>query len=106
MDQEYCLILCTCPDEVVAKQLAEKLVSRHLAACVNLLPGITSIYSWQGKLEADSEVMLVIKSGVKAYSAVENLIVELHPYELPEIVAVPIQHGSPEYLNWISQCLK
>ncbi len=105
MHQEICVVLCTCPSHPVAEQIATTLVSRHLAACVNILPGITSVYHWQGAIEKDQEVLLLIKTDASHYPDVESCIVELHPYELPEVIAVPVQQGSEQYLTWLRQCL-
>ena len=105
MNRETCLILCTCPEQEVAERIANELVSQHLAACVNILPGLTSIYLWQDKIEKDPELLLLIKSDLDHYPAVEQAILELHPYELPEVIAVPVQRGAEGYLNWIQQCL-
>ncbi|MDH5217622.1 MAG: divalent-cation tolerance protein CutA [Gammaproteobacteria bacterium] len=103
MDAKYDIVLNTCPDEVVAESLASALVEKKLAACVNILPGITSVYSWQGKIEKDKEVLLVIKTRRECYESVETLIREQHPYELPEIVSVSIDTALPEYLSWINE---
>jgi periplasmic divalent cation tolerance protein len=105
MSQEYCLVLCTCPNHAVAEQIANTLVSRHLAACVNIVPGITSVYFWKGKLEHDQEHLMLMKTDSSHYTEVERCIVDLHPYELPEVIAVPVQHGFEDYLTWIRQCL-
>ncbi len=102
---EYCLVLCTCPEGDVAKSLAEALVKERLAACVNVLPGLVSVYSWQGAMESSAEALLLIKTERQAYPRLETRLRELHPYELPEIIAFDIDHGLPDYLNWISQCL-
>lgn len=102
---QYCLVLCTCPDDGAAKSLAEALVRERLAACVNILPGVASVYLWQGALESSREVLLLAKTERHAYPRLESRLRELHPYELPEIVAVDIERGLPDYLNWISQCL-
>ncbi len=99
------IILCTCPDQKSAEDIASYLVSQKLAACVNIIAGVTSIYAWQGKLEKAQEHMLLIKSHSKQYPAIEQKIKSLHPYELPEIIAVPIERGLPEYLQWINTCL-
>ncbi len=105
MSEQFSAIFCTCPDKTNANTLAKGLVSGHLAACVNILPSITSIYAWQGELESTTECLLMIKTSDELYPAVEQYIVANHPYELPEIIAVPIRHGESEYLNWISECL-
>ena len=102
---EYCLVLCTCPDDETARDLAESLVVERLAACVNLIPGLTSVYLWKQELETSQETLLLIKTEKQGYPQLESRLRELHPYEVPEIVAFGIEHGLPDYLNWISQCL-
>lgn len=101
----YQIILCTCPEQKTAKDIAEQLISSQLAACVNIAPGISSIYQWQGKIEYSQEHLLIIKSHSSKYQNIENKIKQMHPYELPEIIAVPIELGLPEYLQWIDTCL-
>jgi len=81
-------------------------VQQKLAACVNIVAGMQSIYHWQGKLEKSAEVLLLIKTRREVYPQMESFIVENHPYELPEIVAVPIMQGLPGYLGWIDQEIK
>lgn len=105
MTQEYCLVLCTCPDAATARQLAEALVKERRAACVNIVPGLTSVYEWEGRIEAAEEQLLLIKTEADAFDALEAFLKANHPYELPEIIAVPIQHGSVDYLQWITACL-
>lgn len=99
------LVYCTCPDQQVAEKLANTLVTGRLAACVNILPGMESIYRWQGKVEKDREVLLLIKTDNAHFDVLEDTISRLHPYEVPEIIAVPIQAGHQPYLEWIDQCL-
>lgn len=96
--------LCTCPDQDTAEKIARLLVGGALAACVNILPNVTSIYSWQGQVESAEEHLLIIKSPQADYQAIETAIRSHHPYELPEIIAVPIERGLPEYINWILSC--
>lgn len=100
------LVYCTCPDRLVAGELATALVERGLAACVNILPGVESVYRWQGKIERDGEILLLIKSDTAHFSALEDTISNLHPYEVPEILAVPVEAGHQPYLEWIDQCLE
>ena len=95
------VILCTCPDEATAARLASALVEARLAACVNRLPGITSTYRWRGKICSDSEQLLLIKTTRERFDAVREHIVRLHPYELPEVIAVDIALGHVPYLAWI-----
>lgn len=95
------LVLSNCPSSEVARMIARQLIERRLAACVNVLAPCHSVYEWQGEVCEESEVPLLIKTSVARYAAVEALIRELHPYELPEIVAVDIAAGSPAYLAWV-----
>jgi periplasmic divalent cation tolerance protein len=101
----YILVLCTCPEGEAALDLARFLVEERLAACVNVLPGLTSVYAWQGAVETSRESLLLVKTERAAYARLEERLRERHPYELPEIVALPIENGLPDYLQWISQCL-
>jgi len=95
---------CTCPDQATAEKIARLLVESSLAACVNILPNLTSVYSWNGQIESAEEHLLMIKSPQAAYKAIETAIRSQHPYELPEIIAVPVVQGLPEYINWIHSC--
>ena len=104
MPTPYQIILCTCPDQDTAENIARLLVSDRLAACVNILPGVTSIYRWHDKIESAQEHLLLIKAHKTAYQAIETRIKMHHPYELPEIIAVPIENGLPKYLHWIDSC--
>ena len=100
----YQIILCTCPDKNTAENIARLLVKDKLAACVNILPGITSIYTWSEQIESAQEHLLLIKANKTCYQAIETTIKKHHPYELPEIIAVPIESGLPEYLHWSDSC--
>lgn len=102
-DTSNLVVLCTCPDSDTAERISHHLVAEGLAACVNVLPGIRSCYLWQGKVETDDEVLLVIKTRGACYEALESAILSLHPYELPEVIAVPIDRGLPAYLEWITE---
>lgn len=97
------LVFTTCPDQTTAEALAGVLVEQHHAACVTLLPGATSFYHWQGTLTRDTELLLLIKTTLEAYPDLEQAITENHPYELPEVIAVPIETGLPGYLQWLVQ---
>jgi len=99
----YQIVMTTFPDMDSAQQLAERLITQHLAACVNILPAMTSIYSWQDKLEHGQEHQLLIKTEQNRTNEVQNEIKQIHPYELPEIIVVPILDGHKPYLNWISE---
>jgi periplasmic divalent cation tolerance protein len=96
------VVLCTCPDLASAERIAETLVGERLAACVNILPGLTSIYRWENQTQRDTELLLLIKTQQTVYSRLEARIRELHPYQIPEIIALPIQAGSAAYLDWIA----
>ena len=98
---EKLIVLCTCPDPESASQLAEALLKQRLAACINQVSGVTSLYRWEGQIQRDQEIQLLIKTTASAYPQLELLINEVHPYELPEILAVPVTMGSQAYLNWI-----
>lgn len=104
MADDTLIVLCTCPDEASAEGIATALVEARLAACVNLLPQVRSIYRWEGRLEHSNEWLLLIKTGAKRYTALEQLIRELHPYELPEVIAVPVHTGLTDYLRWVDEC--
>jgi len=96
------LILSTCPDADTAQRLARTLVEERLAACVNLLPGAISTYRWQGKVEQATEVQLLAKTTADRRDALMVRLAELHPYELPEILAVETAAGLPAYLAWVA----
>jgi len=99
---EALLVITNCPDEESANAIALAVIEAGLAACVNILPRVQSIYRWQGKVESTSEIPLFFKSSAASYPALEAKIRELHPYELPEIIALPLSHGLPAYLNWVA----
>lgn len=104
MPTDYQIILCTCPDQSTAEKIAKLLVTQRLAACVNVLPGVTSFYTWNEQLESAQEQLLLIKANKDQYDAIETCIKNHHPYELPEIIAISIARGLPEYLHWIDTC--
>lgn len=97
------LVFTNAPDRAVAMKLAQALVERRLAACVNVLAGCTSVYRWQGALETADELPLLIKTRAGRFEEVAAVIRSLHPYELPEIIAVPVVQGLPEYLDWVAE---
>jgi periplasmic divalent cation tolerance protein len=97
----YRLVLTTCPSMEEAEALAEKILQARLAACVNIVPGVKSLYEWKGKLERDQEFLLLIKSRSEGFPELEKLVQSSHSYELPELIAVPIEQGLAPYLNWI-----
>ena len=95
------VVFCTCPDEAAAERIGSALVEERLAACVNRISGVLSTYRWRGKVCRDNELLLVIKTTRERFDAVRERIVTLHPYELPEVIAVDIAHGHAPYLAWI-----
>ncbi len=99
---EVLLILTNLPDTQAATALAQSLVDERLAACVNVLSPCRSVYRWQGQIELADEVPVLIKVAASGYPALEAAIRARHPYELPEIIAVPVTHGLPAYLNWVA----
>jgi periplasmic divalent cation tolerance protein len=103
---EYRVVLSTCPDRAVAEDIAGRLVAGRLAACVNILPGVRSIYEWQGKVENEAEVLMVIKTTADRYPELEAAIGEHHPYDVPEVLALDVSAGLPDYLQWMDQLLR
>jgi len=104
MTPNLLLVFCTCPDAPAADRIADSLVREGLAACVNQIPGLTSVYRWEGRIERDAETLLLIKTTDARFDALSARVRELHPYDLPEIVAVPVALGLPEYLEWVCAC--
>jgi periplasmic divalent cation tolerance protein len=96
------LIITNMPDQDSAQRMANSLIQNKAAACVNIMAACTSVYSWQGKVENANEIPLLIKTTRSAYPRLEELIREQHPYELPEIIAVPVEVGLPDYLQWVT----
>lgn len=101
MSTGHYLVLTTCPHEEAARGLAESLLRDRLAACVNIVPGLRSVYRWQGRVEEAGELLLLIKTTQACYPRLEQRIRSEHPYELPEILAVDLAAGSAGYLAWI-----
>ncbi|MDM8560471.1 divalent-cation tolerance protein CutA [Candidatus Parabeggiatoa sp. HSG14] len=97
----YQLLLTTCPNSEVANKLAHTLLKKHLAACVNILPNIQSVYEWKGDIVSDTEVLLFIKTRHEHYATIEQTLLQQHPYEVPELIAFPIENGLPSYLTWL-----
>ncbi len=97
----YRLILSTCPNTQIARRIANALVRERLAACVNILPALQSIYRWNGKVESAREVLIVVKARARDYRGVEKRILALHPYELPEFISLEIASRPSRYLAWI-----
>lgn len=99
---EVLLVVTTLPDRTTAERIAEALVTARVAACVNILAECTSVYRWQGKVERTGETPLLIKTTRDAYARLEETLGTLHPYEVPEIVALPVAAGFPPYLDWVT----
>jgi len=97
----YRLVITNCPTMAEAEALAERVVAARLAACVNIVPGLLSFYEWQGQMERSQECMLLMKSRSDRLAELQRLVVENHSYELPELIAVPIEGGMAPYLDWI-----
>ncbi|MHB1950943.1 MAG: divalent-cation tolerance protein CutA [Acidiferrobacteraceae bacterium] len=97
-----CLVLTTCPDRESADTIARTLITERVATCVNIVPGIASCYRWRGEVQSSTELLLLIKAPSAHYDQIEQRLQTLHPYELPEIIAVPIANGLPAYLSWLS----
>lgn len=103
---EALVALVTCPNEESASKLAESLVGKGIAACVNLLPGLTSIYRWKGEICRDQETLLVIKTTVEKRIEVAEQLTQHHPYDEPELLFLPVQSGSESYLKWLTEQVK
>lgn len=97
------LVLTNVPDRDTAMTIANALIAEKVAACVNVLGACSSVYRWQGEVERAEEIPLLIKTTGARYAALEAAIRKLHPYELPEIIAVPVAHGLPGYLHWVAE---
>lgn len=100
------LVFCTFPDEAVARSVATTLVEEQLVACVTLNPAVTSIYRWEGKVETAGEVLALMKTTPATYDALEARLRTLHPYDVPEILAVPVERGLPGYLRWVEESVR
>lgn len=100
----HALVLSTCPDPETAQRVATVLVENRLAACVNILPQVRSVFRWQGRVESEAEHLLLIKTSARSYPALVEALREHHPYEVPEIVRLPIEDGLAAYLAWIDEC--
>lgn len=100
---EVLLVITNLPDRAAAERVAEALVTEGVAACVNILAACTSVYRWQGKIEHSEEIPLLIKTSRAAYPRLQDALRLLHPYELPELLAVPVTAGLPAYLAWVEE---
>ena len=95
------LVLSTAPDRATAERIAGALIEERLAACVNIVPGVSSIYRWKGKIERDAEVLCLIKTRASLLTKLSRRLTALHPYDVPEVIALPISGGAKPYLKWL-----
>ena len=103
MAEEVLTVFTTWPDVETARAAVRTLVEEKLAACGNILPGVESIYRWEGKVETGAEVLVIFKTTVCSYAALEARVRALHPYEVPEVLAVRVADGLPAYLRWVDE---
>jgi len=101
MRDDVAIVLVTVPDEACAERVAAALVREEIAACVNVVPGVVSHYRWQGRLERDAEILLIAKTVRARVAALVERVKALHPYDVPEVVAVPVVDGYGDYLSWV-----
>jgi periplasmic divalent cation tolerance protein len=106
MSSEILMVYCTCPDEQVAESISTHIVEMGLAGCVNRIPGLTSVYKWEGEMKSGTEVLLLIKTAADRCAALTTELAKIHPYGLPEIIAVPVTAGHQPYLDWIKDCTR
>jgi periplasmic divalent cation tolerance protein len=100
---DYCFVLSTVATMEDGERLARTLVERRLAACVNVLPGMTSFYRWEGKVQKDEERLLLIKTRADRYEDLRTALLDMHPYELPEVIALDVAAGHAPYLSWLDE---
>ena len=100
---EALVVYITAPNEEEGAKIARLLVEERLAGCVNIVPEIRSIYSWQGKIEDEKEVLLIVKTRFKLFTALKSKVLKMHSYSVPEIIALPIVDGSEEYIKWLKE---
>ena len=106
MKSEFIVVLVTCGSEEEAIKIANALVEKHLAACVNLISPLRSIYRWEGKIWDEKEWLLIIKTQKQRFLELEKKVKSLHSYSVPEIICLPIVEGSSSYLNWLEEMTK
>ena len=102
IERDFFVILSTCPDAATAERIARELVGASLVACVNVVPGLRSIYRWNGAVQADEEVLMILKTPADRLSEARERLVALHPYDVPEVVALPVADGHHPYLQWVT----
>lgn len=106
MESQVFVVLCTVPTKESGAEIAKQLVHEKLAACVNILSNVESIYSWEGNIEQSQEWLLIIKTQASVYQALEDKVISLHPYDCPEIIALPLQKGFSGYLKWVQSSIE
>jgi periplasmic divalent cation tolerance protein len=99
------VVLSTCGSPEDGERLSRALVEARVAACVNVIPGVRSVYRWKGEVESEGECLLLIKSSRGQFDALRETLTKLHPYEVPELIALPVVDGSPGYLDWLTSSL-
>ena len=99
----FFVVLVTCPSQAVARRVAGRLIARRVAACVNIVPGLTSVYRWKGRVEHAREVLLIIKTTGGAFERLRREVLAAHPYEVPEVIAVPVVAGHAPYMRWVRE---
>ena len=105
MSADVLIAMTTCPDEGTAARLASALVEERLAACVNRLPGVHSTYFWDGRLQDEMEILLIIKTTAERWPALQARVGELHPYDTPELIALSVTYGNDRYLEWVRRAV-
>ncbi|VWU51312.1 protein CutA, putative [Hepatocystis sp. ex Piliocolobus tephrosceles] len=106
VDSSFIVAYVTTPSKDVAENISNILLKEKLVSCVNIVPGILSMYHWKGEIAKDNEVLMMIKTKKKLFGEIVNCVKKHHPYEIPEVIAVPIIHGSKDYLDWVSNSVK
>jgi periplasmic divalent cation tolerance protein len=102
IERDIFVLLSTCPDAATAESIARELVGASLVACVNIVPGLRSIYRWNGAVQVDEEVLMILKTGAERVSEACERLVALHPYDVPEVIALPVVDGHHPYLQWVA----
>jgi periplasmic divalent cation tolerance protein len=102
----YLVALVTVPSKDVGRDVARALLDRKIAACVNIVPSISSFYTWEGEVCVDEELLLLIKTTESAFDELASTVKEIHPYDVPEVIAVPLAAGSKDYLEWIQEVVR
>lgn len=100
--KQYGVVLVTAPDQAAAERISRGLLDRKLAACVNIVPGLISLYRWEGSVEKDQEVLLIVKTRLALFEELSEQVLKDHPYQNPEVIALPIESGVHPYLEWIA----